>query len=859
MKKAKEIHGGVGPLDDLRVLEIGDEQGEYCGLSLYGLGAEVIRIEPPSGASSRMNHPFYQDEPNPERSLYFWAYNRGKKSIVLDLDKPEDQKTFLQLAKTSDVILDSTPRGYLAERGLDMKSLRAEDPRLIHARITAFGDDGPWKDWKSSDLVHLALGGAVMNCGYDPNPDMDYDLPPVAPQAGHAFAVAGEQMAFSILAAVLHRDETGNGQDLSCSIHEANAKNTEADLMSWVLLRTPFMRQTARHSANVYSKYRTIVQTSDGRWILAHTRNAEPLRRFLEPYGLTGEVHDADPSDVGNQQLPGTEKGASSNMVTIEQLVRRWRYQDVPWEKAQEAGLMWVPVRKPHENVEDEHWQIRGSFQEVEHPEEGRSFTYPTSKWISTAAGWRKGRRAPLLDEHRKELLEQQTAARPLPARAKNAPSVGGDFRSIHGKPMPLAGVRVLDFTWMLASAGATRFLASLGADVIKVEWKSNIDPRRGGRPVGGRAARELATEPVPSEWPADLGGPVGGQYNNKNPGKRGISLNVRDPRGLEIARQLVGTADIVAEGFSPGVMERWGLGYDVLKSIKPDIIYGKQSGLGTLGRYGRFRTVGPVAQAISGLTEMSGLPEPYPPAGWGYSYLDWFGAYSFALALLTALYHRQRTGEGQAIDASQVEVGLFLTSVPVLDWSANGRVWQRSGNRSPYMLSAPEGIYPCAGTDRWIAISCRTEACWHALTEVLARPAWRNDSRFHGFEQRLAHRRELDLLISEATRTQNGRELMLQLQAAGVAAGVAQTAEDRADWDPQLRHLNWLTEVDADQLGRWPVAEASVRFSETPTHAGGRIDRGAPTYGEHNHEVYSQLLGFSEKDLARLAAEDVI
>ena len=139
----------------------------------------------------------------------------------------------------------------------------------------------------------------------------------------------------------------------------------------------------------------------------------------------------------------------------------------------------------------------------------------------------------------------------------------------------------------------------------------------------------------------------MGGQFNNKNAGKRGISLNVRHPEGLEIARRLVAMSDIVAEGFSPGVMDRWGLGYDELRRIKPDIIYAQQSGMGTAGPYGRFRAVGPIAAALSGVSEMSGLPEPAMPAGWGYSYLDWIGAYSFATAMLAALYHRDRTGRG--------------------------------------------------------------------------------------------------------------------------------------------------------------------------------------------------------------------
>jgi crotonobetainyl-CoA:carnitine CoA-transferase CaiB-like acyl-CoA transferase len=351
----------------------------------------------------------------------------------------------------------------------------------------------------------------------------------------------------------------------------------------------------------------------------------------------------------------------------------------------------------------------------------------------------------------------------------------------------------------------------------------------------------------------------MGGQFNNKNPGKRGISLNVCHPKGLEIARRLVAMSDIVAEGFSPGVMDRWGLGYDALRAIKPDIIYAQQSGMGSHGVYGRLRTVGPIAASFAGLSEMSGLPEPAMPAGWGYSYLDWIGAYSFALAMLTALFHRARTGQGQWVDASQCECGLFINGTATLDWSANGRVWSRHGNRSPYKPAAPHGAYPCAGRDRWIAIACFTEDEWRALARVAGRPAWAADPRFADLSARLAHQDALDEAVGEWTRPLEAHEAMARLQAVGVPAGVCQTAEDRCDHDPQLAALEWLTEVTGTMIGRWPVAEVPLKMSASPPYAGGPIDRGAPCYGEDNDYVFGELLGMSAREIAGLAEEGVI
>jgi crotonobetainyl-CoA:carnitine CoA-transferase CaiB-like acyl-CoA transferase len=581
------------------------------------------------------------------------------------------------------------------------------------------------------------------------------------------------------------------------------------------------------------------------------------LVSFLAKYGMAADLSaDQAAAAQGGRAIPGTsadDEGQAHTMEVTQRLARACTYESVPWREAQEAGLLWAPLRRPHENLSDEHWRLRQTYADIEHPEVGRSFPYAASKWISTATSWSVGRRAPLLNEDADRAM---SAPRREPEVITARPSTGGEPLSARGKPFALRDVRILDFTWFLASAGGTRFLAALGAESIKVELKSHPDTRLAAMaPVGGRAARVNATTPLPGVSDPDMGG----QFNNKNPGKRGISLNVRHPKGLEIAKRLVGISDIVAEGFSPGVMDRWGFGWDVLRSIKPDIIYAQQSGMGSYGTYGRLRTVGPIAQSFVGLSEMSGLPEPAMPAGWGYSYLDWIGAYSFALAMLSALYHRARTGEGQWIDASQCECGLFINGTAILDWAANGRVWSRSGNRSPYKPAAPHGAYPCVGEDRWLAIACFTEQEWGALTQVAGHPEWCTAGVFATLTSRLAHQDALDAALGEWTRTQDAYEAMMKLQGAGVPAGVCQTAQDRCDRDPQLAALEWLTEVTGTKIGRWPVAELPVKMTESPPYIGGPVDRGAPCYGEDNAYVYGELLGMSAREIAGLAEEGVI
>ncbi len=398
--------------------------------------------------------------------------------------------------------------------------------------------------------------------------------------------------------------------------------------------------------------------------------------------------------------------------------------------------------------------------------------------------------------------------------------------------------------------------MSALGAECIKVEWASHPDTRMGAMaPVGGREARRTANAPLTGVTDPDMGG----QFNNKNAGKRGLSLNVGHPQGLQIARQLVAVCDIVAEGFSPGVMERWGLGYDELRAIRPDVIYAQQSGMGSFGTYGRFRAVGPIAAALAGTSEMSGLPSPAMPAGWGYSYLDWIGAYSFAVAMLAALYYRDRTGRGQWVDASQCEAGIYLAGTAVLDRSVNGREWARYGNRSPFQPAAPHGAYPCSGEDRWVAIACFSEDDWVALAHAAGQDDWLADRRFTTLADRLRHEDALDAEVAAWTRTRDRYEVMHLLQARGVAAGVCQTAEDRCDTDPQLAHLGWLTEVTGTKIGTWPVAEVPVKMSRTPPYIGGMIDRGAPCYGEDNEYVLGEILGYTTKEIRALQADGVI
>jgi crotonobetainyl-CoA:carnitine CoA-transferase CaiB-like acyl-CoA transferase len=407
-----------------------------------------------------------------------------------------------------------------------------------------------------------------------------------------------------------------------------------------------------------------------------------------------------------------------------------------------------------------------------------------------------------------------------------------------------LGHVRICDFTGQLAGAGASKWLAAFGAEVIRIE-----DPVKQGTWDILRTMAPFVDE--------RRGVDFGGGFNNHNVGKRGVTLNLRTDKGKELLAELVKRSDVVAENFAAGVMERLGFGYERLQQLKPDIIYVSNCGFGHSGPYRAFKTWGPIVQAISGLTFSSGLPG-HEPAGWGYSYMDHTGAYYMAIATLLALLHKQRTGEGQWVDLSCTEAGLTLHGAALLDWTVNGRPMRRPGsphsNRSEHPAMAPHGIYPAAGDDEWVAIACRSDAEWQALAGVVA-AGWARDERFETLPQRLASQEALDVSLADWTRAHPKAETVAALQAAGVpAAPVAKPAE-RVDQDPATANFGLWPTVTHTKMGEVRVDGLPVHFSKTDWE----IRRGGPCIGEHTEEVLTGLLGLSKQDVAALHAEGVV
>jgi crotonobetainyl-CoA:carnitine CoA-transferase CaiB-like acyl-CoA transferase len=305
--------------------------------------------------------------------------------------------------------------------------------------------------------------------------------------------------------------------------------------------------------------------------------------------------------------------------------------------------------------------------------------------------------------------------------------------------------------------------------------------------------------------------------------------------------------------------MESWELGYDALRQINPELIYIQITGMGKSGTYNNYLSVGPTAQALSGLTHMSGLPDPMPPAGWGYSYLDHSTGYYGAMLAMAAILQRRRTGKGCYLDISQTEVGLMTSGTATLAAQATGMPTRRFGNRVDPAAWAPHGAYPCRGDDEWIAIAVQNDADWNALAAELGSPEWTRDPRFATADGRKAHEDDLDRRLAEATRNEDRYALMDRLQRRGVSACAVQTAADRVERDPQLKARGYFVDLPHSEIGTWPIEKFPAKFDAMRVEVGGLPARGAPMMGEDNDYVYRELLGLKPEEIATLKEEWII
>lgn len=400
----------------------------------------------------------------------------------------------------------------------------------------------------------------------------------------------------------------------------------------------------------------------------------------------------------------------------------------------------------------------------------------------------------------------------------------------------PLDGLKVLDFTHVLAGPFATRVLGDMGADVVKVNSVSRA-----------QAANDPA-HPYYLMW-------------NRN--KRALALDMSNPESRPLCRQLCEQADVVIDNFSVGVLDRWGVGYDDVSQSNPGVVYVQMSGMGEGGPWSKYVTYAPTIHALAGLTHLTGIPGR-EDIGIGFSYNDHQAGLHGAVAILAALAARHRTGRGQRVDVSQFEVGVNFAGPSLLDLFANGNLARPCGNDLPYDQVAPHNVYPCIPRDpdsiegqRWIAIACMSDAHWQALKQVMGMPGWANASNLDTAAGRVAARAELDANIAAWTAGYDAYELMSLCQQGGVPAGVVQDGIDLAEHDPQLAAGEFLEKLQdvSDVLGQTWVDHLPIRFSATPCNNYQRVRE----LGEDNAAVLADWLDMDDAAVAATQDQGVL
>jgi benzylsuccinate CoA-transferase BbsF subunit len=389
-----------------------------------------------------------------------------------------------------------------------------------------------------------------------------------------------------------------------------------------------------------------------------------------------------------------------------------------------------------------------------------------------------------------------------------------------------LKGVRVLDFTWVLAGPYATRILADFGAEVIKIQSKKTA-----------KGAESNLT----------------GYFNTWNRNKRSITLDMSYPEAREIVLKLTAMSDVLIENFTPRVMSNWGLDFKKLRDVKPNLIMISMSAMGQKGPWKDFVAFGPTLQALSGLTYLTSF-DPYSPLGLGYAYADSIAGLYAVLAALTALDYRDKTGQGQYIDLSSYEAMCTQLGPALLDVSLNQKEVQPQGNRSENIKAAPYGCYPCLGIDQWCVISVHSEEEWHALCQALGQPAWTREEKFSNLLKRIEYADELDQWLGQWTGQHTAEEVVGLLQKVGVLAGVVQNAEDLAR-DAHLKAREFFTYLEHPLLGTTMADRSPIRFSDDSVTGW----KAAPTLGEDNRYVYMELLGLTEEEFSFYSEKGVI
>ncbi len=813
-------------LRGVRVLDLADRSAALAGRILADLGAEVILVEPPSGNSIRHLAPFLDDAPGVERSFAHQYLNANKRSLVLDIEADDDRRRFLDLVATADVVIDTERPGRLSELGLGHEALQAVAPGLIQVSVTPYGLDGEWRDRSATDLTSGASGGLIWVSG-EPRST------PIQGGSNPSYAMAGLTAASATTIALTSRwrggdDATGwPGAHIDISLQEATAMAVmqTATPGQWVWhKRVP--RRPGLSNA---------LRCADGGYVGLLVR-PDRFDEFLAWCDRVGIDHDMTSADWEWSLLSAPR--ANNPVAEATLALSRALSRDEFAAGALEADLVCLPVLSFDDLAGHEQYLVNEQFLTVDHEPLGRELGFVRSPADAMADGVTI-ERAPTLAEHQ-AMLDELTPA-PAPAADSNSNSNSGSGSGTVSPADParaLEGLRVVDFGWVLAAPIGTRILASFGAEVIRVESSKKPDSMRSQ--IGPKG-----------EPDSDLGG----LFNSVNAGKKSLSIDLSTEAGLTVIKDLIATADVVVNNFRPGALDRMGLGYELLQTLKPDIVLLNLPGAHRKGPWAVRSSMGNILMAASGFNMLTGFPDERP-RGIGVAYPDFTSPHLLVSTILAAIHQRDVTGNGQELHLAQLSGIVSLLGVEWMQYAASGQQPPRGANRDPNY--SPHGVYPALGSehsdDEWVTVAVADDQQWASLCRLMERPELVDDPRFATHADRKTNEDALDAELAAWTAGQDKWVCAERCQAVGVAAAPVEHLADTMQQDPQLKHHYQMVQQPSAPDIDIPIDREAAQW----VGADHRLVR-SPMMGEHNEYVVRELLGRSEEDYIAMLVDEVL
>lgn len=806
-----------------RVLDLANEDGILCGQLLADLGCDVIAIEPPGGSSARKRGPFAGDVRDAERSLTWWAWARGKRSAVLDLDAQADREELKRLALGADFLIESAAPGQMASLGLGYADLALTNPALIYVSISAFGQDGPKAHYAATDLIGLAAGSTLFLSGEsDGRP-----LRVVIPQAGLHASADG---ALGALIAHFARAQSGRGQHVDVAMQHSTTLATQFRALDVAIGEAP----ARRISGGVFIKgafLRTRYPTADG-WVVLGPAFLPSTGHFMKRLlGWLVEEGRCDPALVDQDwnsfairiaqgALPETAYEPVDNALR-EFFITKTNAELM--EQSVKRRMLVAPVFDLGEIASSPQLAAREFAVKLPSPLDGAPVAYPGpwAKFSETPLQFT--RRPPRLGEHTQEV---RSDPRRKPLSIVEAPTeVIHAGEGHHGK-LPFEGLKVLDLFWVLAGPGATRVLADYGATVVHVESSKHID-----------TLRVITPYQFANPHPEGAGG-----FQSANANKLGVAIDMHTPEGRETILDLVRWADVITDSFAPGVLDKLGLGWETIHELNPRAILLESCLMGQTGPWRSFTGFGNLAASVTGYMTLAAEPGGIPSGPWA-AYTDFIAVRYNALALLGAIDEQRRSGRGQRIDQSQAESALHFAAPGYLDFSVNGHVLRGNANEDENYF--PHGVFACAGKDRWLAIAVRDDRDWRELCAEMQRA------------DLIPRRGERGLVTSAVVAWCAEREpgaIERALQARGVPAHEAlDTAGLYAC--PQMQHRDHWIECEHSIYQTTFVESGRIKLSELEPLR----PKSAIHFGRDNEFVLKEVLGYSAEKIAALAAKGVL